>query len=319
MDTRGAIARLTHVLLLKWAGRYHHWDSYPSGLGAPLWELYHGHFRRDLDQMLKVLIDDHPAGWSPLHASDFMQERSLSAGAEASADAEIYQPQCYCHSACREEGWLVTEENASGSGCEWAYVFTSAAATASTEGSERHDMMLVLSSYTPHGKMIGMFGQGNPKVRWPVVAVVDLGGAEPDWERIEAAPPPDPMFPLVDAAHSIDAAHRNPKQGSLSVRRDWGRRGTYLVSGSCETPHYVLIHTNRDGMEVDGTQQVFCTCSPQEEAELPDCPHARAVLHHLQAQRLKATARQERGLEYSGCASRPVKAARLEKIAPKSQ
>jgi hypothetical protein len=36
MSTRGAIARLTSVLPLRWKGRYHHWDSYPDGLSREL-------------------------------------------------------------------------------------------------------------------------------------------------------------------------------------------------------------------------------------------------------------------------------------------
>ena len=193
MSTRAAIARLTCVSPVKWAGRYHHWDGYPSGLGATLWELYHGHFMRDLDQMLKVLLDDHPAGWSSLHASDFTQQPGFAEPLAVSSQSAD-QPQCYCHGDRQETEWLVTNENASGSGCEWAYVFTSA----KTTDSKRHNTMLVLSSYTPEGKMIGMFGMGDKEAIWPVVAVVDLNGQEPNWEEIETVTPLDPLFPLDD-------------------------------------------------------------------------------------------------------------------------
>ena len=128
MSTRASIARLTCVSPVKWAGRYHHWDGYPSGLGATLWKLYHGHFKRDLGPMLKVLLDDHPAGWSSLNAADFDQEPGFAEPLD-STNQSADQPQCYCHGDREEEGWLVTDENASGSGCEWAYVFASAKAT----------------------------------------------------------------------------------------------------------------------------------------------------------------------------------------------
>lgn len=285
MSTRGAIARLTHVLPAKWAGRYHHWDSYPSGLGATLWNLYHGHFNRDLNQMLKVLIDDHPAGWSSLNASDFAQEPGFIEPLGPAHEGEsASRPQCYCHGERQEEGWLVTDENASGSGCEWAYAFTSASAT----DEQRHHTMLVLSSYTPGGKMIGMFGQGDPTALWPVVAIVDLNGAEPDWDRLEEAEPLDPTF-----SHDDFARHK-PAGNTPLVHYDRGRRGTYIVRSAKEPPHYVAIHND------DSDRQIFCTCSPQEEAESPNCPHAKAVLNHLEAQRAKAKERQQRGLEYSG-------------------
>ena len=283
MSTRAAIARLTQVSPIKWAGRYHHWDGYPSGLGATLWQLYHGHFGRNLNQMLKVLLDDHPAGWSSLHAADFTQAPGFAELLD-SASQSTDQPQCYCHGQRQEEEWLVTDENASGSGCEWAYVFTSA----KTTGDKRYDTMLVLSSYTPDGKMIGMFGMGDDEAVWPVVAVVDLNGAEPNWEQIETAKPLDPMFPLDNYARRESASPPH-------ICRDWGRRGTYQVRLAKDTLHYVTIH-----VEANGEQQIFCTCSIVEDAQSPDCGHAKAVLSHLEAQHAKAKARQKRGLEYSG-------------------
>ncbi len=282
--TRAAIARLTQVSPVRFAGRYHHWDGYPSGLGATLWQLYHGHFQGDLDPILKVLLDDHPAGWSSLHATDFDQEPGFADPLD-SANQSADQPQCYCHGDRNEEGWLVTERNASGSGCEWAYVFTSAK---STDG-KRHDTMLVLSSYTPHGKMIGMFGMGDDEAMWPVVAVVDLNGKEPDWERIESATPLDPMFPLDDFAR------RKTEANAPFFCRDWERPGMYQVRFPKDALHYVHIYT-----DADGTQQIFCTCSAVEDAQSPGCAHAKTILAHLATQKAKARERQERGLEYTG-------------------
>ena len=283
MSTRAAIARLTCVSPVHFAGRYHHWDGYPSGLGATLWELYHGHFNRDLDMMLKVLLDDHPAGWSSLHAADFAQEPGFVEPVKSGSESGD-QPQCYCHGDRQEEGWLVTDENASGSGCEWAYVF----ASAKTTDGKRHDTMLVLSSYTPEGKMIGMFGMGDDEAVWPVVAVVDLNGTEPNWEQIETAKPLGPMFPLDDYAR------RQPSTPPY-ICRDWGRRGTYQVRLAKEELHYVSVTT-----DVSGEPQIFCTCSTVEDAQSPNCAHSKAVLSHLETQHDNAKARQKRSLEYSG-------------------
>ena len=67
MSTRSVIARPTETGFL---GRYHHWDGYPAGLGATLYENYRGHFQRDLDAMCRFLLDDHPAGFSTIVGRD---------------------------------------------------------------------------------------------------------------------------------------------------------------------------------------------------------------------------------------------------------
>jgi hypothetical protein len=209
MSTRGAIAR-AHGDGFK--GVYHHWDSYPIGLGATLWHIYHAVFKGDLDQMLKALIDDHPAGWSTINGADwgveagweddytgpcrvcaephwkhyaqYYKEHGLPEPPHPEGNYSVldhqYQPiphpkgpQCYCHGERHEEGWEVTDRNAAGSGVEWAYVF-----------NDKHQM-LVLSSVNEDGaKMIGMFGCGNNKAKWRIVATVGLNDPEPDWEDI---------------------------------------------------------------------------------------------------------------------------------------
>ncbi len=165
MSTRGAITRITDEHEGKFTGVYHHWDSYPTGLGQTLWGLYHGHFKRDLRAMLSILIDQHPAGWSTINDRDF----TLPVGFWEEG------PECYCHGDRHEKGQIVTEANAATIGGEWVYAF-----------DETTSRMFVLSSYNENGhKMIGMFGSGNPKATWKVVASVDLNGQEPDWKRLE--------------------------------------------------------------------------------------------------------------------------------------
>jgi hypothetical protein len=145
-------------------GTYHHWDGYPTALGRTLWELYHDHFDRDLESMLQFLIEEHPAGWSSINNADF----SKPVGYGGSG------PACYCHGGRTEDCTLFPLARAAGMGCEYAYVFYP---------DER--LMKVLSSWTDHGKMIGMFGFGDPEAEWRVIGVVALDGQEPDWQQIQ--------------------------------------------------------------------------------------------------------------------------------------
>lgn len=239
MSTRAAIARPTNdgEGEITFAGRYHHFDGYPTGLGAALFELYHTQFDRDLDKMLKVLIDDHPGGWSSVYG-DFSMEPGyrddLNAGTctcgkrrndhycQYDRDAERHRkaypcdpaggytrhlghefdeseeskrlaaiearrPNCYCHGERSEGEHLITEENASGSGCEYVYVLKQ-----TPDGA----VMLILSSYTSIGsptgakdqKMIGFFGVGDEDAEWRPIGVVGLDREEaPDFSKIEEA------------------------------------------------------------------------------------------------------------------------------------
>jgi hypothetical protein len=216
VSTRGCVARKTGES--SWKGVYEHFDAYPEGLGDTLWALYHGYFERDLERMLKTLIDDHPAGWSSInedadwsqapgfdehdkgpcahigcsqpmwkHYAQYYAAHGLPEpphpegnwsclGHTFEADySRPRRPQCYCHGDRSEEAWVVTEQNAAGSGVEYAYVFD-------VEKRQMH----VLSSYVPSGgKMVGMFGMGDPKSEWyDISGGIDLDGPEPDWGRI---------------------------------------------------------------------------------------------------------------------------------------
>lgn len=168
MSTRAVIARKTDT---GFTGVYHHWDGYPSGLGATLFELRQEQFQGDTAAMLKVLIDEHPAGWSTINGADW--SKPIGWGSRDPGDAQTPGPDCYCHGGRKESGNKITERNASGCGCEWAYVF---------DGKGK---MEVQASYTGPDKMIGMFGCGDENAVWKVVAVVDLDGKEPDWKRLD--------------------------------------------------------------------------------------------------------------------------------------
>lgn len=214
MSTRGAIARVTGD---GFQGVYHHWDSYPSGLGATLFHLYNGHFDRDLEKMLKVLIDDHPAGWSTINGKNFdysagYQERDQAIcgtcgkpnwehyyqnwehhGKPLTSKANKEMAQCN-YVALGHSFDLVPTNNPEcychGGRHEDAMVVTEK--DAADIGCEwvyafnHKAQMIVLGSYNDDGKkMIGMFGMGNPDAKWRIRATVDLNGPEPHWGQIK--------------------------------------------------------------------------------------------------------------------------------------
>lgn len=210
MSTRSVIARKQGS---GFSGVYHHWDGYPSGLGQTLFELRNGHFKRNTSAMLAFLIDQHPAGWSTINGADFTllpgfgEEKDAPCVKCACPEWMHYRqyykshklpeppgyvegsyavfnhgyiaperpkgPQCYCHGGRKEKGQRITERNAAGCGCEWAYVFDG-------------DTMLIQSSFRQNGeKMIGMFGMGDPLSEWRTVASVELDGDGPDWKALD--------------------------------------------------------------------------------------------------------------------------------------
>ncbi len=186
MSTRGVIARATKDVF---EGRYHHWDAYPDGLGKTLYGLFSGHFKGDLEAMLKFLLDDHTAGWSTINNRDF----TLEAGFDGPG------PNCYCHGSRKGRASAVTNRNASGCGCEWAYVFSSPGGVPTME---------IYSAYHRDGnKAIGMFGQGDPLAEWKRCASVNLLEPEPDWEAIDTAgsKPQRPMVNFVQTTTGISA------------------------------------------------------------------------------------------------------------------
>jgi hypothetical protein len=223
MSTRGAIVRFTNGEITEFAGRYHHWDSYPRSLGATLWKLYHGHFQKDLKAMLQFLIDDHPAGWSTINNKDFALEtgyQRLRKGPCSDCDKaywEHYYQEWESHgrpltSKARDQmaranylalGHSYTEmHRITGPECychgdrsEDGHLVTHEnAADIGCEwvyGFDEGPTLVILSSYCADDgpfaghKMIGMFGSGDPKATWKEIGRVPLEGPEPDWERVQ--------------------------------------------------------------------------------------------------------------------------------------
>lgn len=143
MATRGTIAFGTDTD--HWQGRYHHSDSYPSGLGRTLYHLYNSHFERNLDAMKRVLFDEHPAGWSNIVDTDFTQPPMWTDHYDG------FHPRCYCHGGRHEPEWTIQSKAELE---EWAYIIT------------------------PQARMLVLISTGRQ------VADIDLNGPEPDWERL---------------------------------------------------------------------------------------------------------------------------------------
>jgi hypothetical protein len=162
MATRGCIGRKTENGTLEM--RYHHFDSYPSGLGKSLYEIYNGHFQQDLPKMMSFLVDEHPAGWSTIKDCDFslapgyMFHDYRTTSWEEYWDSEDYRrPHCYCHGARHDKAAMYTSiAQANESSCEFIYVF-------SVENEQ--DTMTVYEGNT-------------------VIGTVLLRGEEPDWDSM---------------------------------------------------------------------------------------------------------------------------------------
>jgi len=228
MSTRGAIAR---VIIRRnktqknktqkngtmgFKGVYHHWDSYPSGLGATLYDLRNGHFKKNTKEMLKYLINDCPQGWSTINNSDFSLPPATKTNHVMSICKECKEPNwkhyAQYYNKSNEEwvkagepicpnridgSYLVTdhvpveEEKPKGPECfKEGEIFKITEKNASGCGCEyvyafKGDTMYILSSYRKNGiKMIGMFGCGDTDATWKVIAEIDLNKPAPDWDKI---------------------------------------------------------------------------------------------------------------------------------------
>jgi hypothetical protein len=173
MSTRGVIARATGEA--KFAGRYHHSDSYGTGLGDTLIALYRGHFQRDLERMLEYLIDAPHAvcGWSTIVGRDFRLKPAYT-WQKAVADGAKYEvysqrpdykrPQCFAGRP-GEDAFEVIETD--DTDCEFAYVFETV--------DEKNIMHVLDRTKQPQGT--GYY--------WRDIGTIDLDSDTPDWDEIE--------------------------------------------------------------------------------------------------------------------------------------
>lgn len=218
MSTRSVIARKNGTS--GFIGVYHHWDGYPSGLGATLHELRNGHFQGSTEHMLRFLIDEHPAGWSTINGADFSQPPGARPDMHKQLCRDCYRPiwthyKQYYNESCPlwvEAGKpplpgkvpmdtyklfpcsALPVEVKCGPVC---FVDKSVKEPSLTEQNssecgceyayvfDDQDTMLIMVSYCGNGdKMIGMFGCGDPEAKWRTIAEVNLNAEAPDWKEI---------------------------------------------------------------------------------------------------------------------------------------
>lgn len=169
MSTHAVIARAGSIPGA-WAGRYHHSDGYPHGLGKRLYDV-----ARDLgiERMLALLIDEHTAGWSHIFDCDMRKPSGYREWTSAYLAMSIQEqrafdltfgPRCYCHGERVWEETLITSDG-DDCGAEWAYAIA-------PDGL----MMVYRRDYDPS--------------RWTLAATVNLLGdgpecPEPDWLAME--------------------------------------------------------------------------------------------------------------------------------------
>lgn len=220
MSTRAVIARKTKA---GFAGVYHHWDGYPSGLGATLFEVRNKFYAGDTERMLKFLIDAHPGGWSTIN-KDWSKPLLLSRNDEDELCVECklenwrhYRQ--YYHGGYSPvlSGWERAGRPSPPPGEEVLVLGHAPKHSQEPTGPEPHGgaggqvdesnasdygcewayvfdgngKLEVQCSYcNPRGKhsgqkMIGAFGCGDPKAIWKAVATVNLDGQEPDWKALD--------------------------------------------------------------------------------------------------------------------------------------
>ena len=220
MSTRACIARPYGE---GFRGVYHHWDGYPSGLGASLYRLRWLRYGGDTEAMAAELIDAHPAGWSTINGADwslpigFVELDSHDGVPCATCGADWQSHYCQYRKDGHPQPFpcpggygyhaghgYVPEPEAQaradalrnrpqcychGDRHEDAQELTEA--NASGCGVEYvylldGDTLRILSSVYPDSgeKMTGMFGSGADHVRWVALADVPFDSPEPDWDKI---------------------------------------------------------------------------------------------------------------------------------------
>jgi len=125
--------------------------------------------------MLRVLINQHPAGWSTINEKDFHLSPGFAAFHHDANEGETFhrdlyyqqkvsedrrRPQCYCHGERREKAQILTSwPQATQYGAEYGYVLDE-----------------VSSSMTIYARTLET---------WCCIAVVELDGVEHDWEMLD--------------------------------------------------------------------------------------------------------------------------------------
>lgn len=192
MGTRGVIAERHGQ---SWRGRYHHWDSYPTGLGKSLWHVIPGVFGGNLEVALNFLLRQHTS-WSTIQGADWTKEAGYIEDAKCRKCGKKYEsgheektghkfewprssdsgPKCHCHGSRNEKsGKYITEGD--DCGVEWAYVLDKKKATLTVL---RHIWREKGTQYVGIGGLSAI-----QPLSWEDCGTFRLDGAEPDWAKVE--------------------------------------------------------------------------------------------------------------------------------------
>lgn len=187
MSTRGVIARKTAE---GWVGVYHHFDSYPTALGAEIWKLIHQEFKNNIHEFLKFAIDSHPAGWSHIMEAPIIDN-------EKPFIAKRKGRQCYCHGYYAKRDRItpsadrliiypdcIKDPQQKLHNClflEWVYIL-----------DQDHARMEIWRNYNTGEPILvrGVNTYNQPyeyestQYDWLPITNIDLNEAEPDWHRI---------------------------------------------------------------------------------------------------------------------------------------
>lgn len=147
MAHRSAIARKNEGTGFE--GVFHQYCSHPHRLGARLFQMRRSHFNADTGEMLRFIIDEHPAGWCDLTAGDL----------DKPAGFRGEGPECYCCGKRNNPPEVACAENVLGdTDIEYLYLFE--------EGTPG---IMIIMHQTEEGTRI---------------VTVNLNEEEPCWERL---------------------------------------------------------------------------------------------------------------------------------------
>lgn len=177
MSTNSIIGTMNISDSTRWMGKYCHWDGYPSGVGATLFREYRRAYAGNVQNLINYILAE-PVGWSAIMGCDLTL-------APAWDEAECKAPESYSargDKPMNPDGDFIrnTDDHA---GAQYAYMLNAPA----------HTMHIYKYVYAS-GK------------DWELIAIIDLDGNEPDWDKI----PHWPTLPDSEAAPTESAAKSAP-------------------------------------------------------------------------------------------------------------
>lgn len=307
MSTRGGIGYYTNAERTKWRARYQHFGSYPTGLGATIFETVmklrdyrtfdfekvvpdneytHEKWQWLIRTFCAIYVDGHPHGWSQF--------------------PEI----CYCHNEGHvnireidengifEQHWI-TDENPDPLFIEWLYLFDRENATMDVYC---HSGYSVKGQPSPEIEKInreGFYDYGHCRYRHLYVLTIDFkehreAGTEPDWELISERankmremddkrgdPLAEPFYIDMEDKRQVKA-YQLFKDGCVTMYDPAeGEEVSYDRDRSPvqEFTNFWLVKGSRDNYVVekraDGGYE--CTCKDYEFGRGRACKHCWAV------------------------------------------